>query len=74
MNLRIFMQKELWIKKFSDNMKDPEVLEEGFVKCDNCGKNFETTQGLKDHFDQAHYNLQKSHKYRCNKWDYQKHQ
>ena len=40
------------------------VLEEVFVKCDNCGKNFKTTQGLKDHYDQAHQNLPKSHKYK----------
>ena len=39
-------------KKFSDNMKVSEVLEEIFVKCDNCGENFKTTQGLKDHCDQ----------------------
>ena len=40
-------------KKFSD-MKASEILEEVFLKCDNCGKNFKTTQGLKDHCDQAH--------------------
>ena len=31
-------------KKFSDKMKASEVLEEVFLKCDNCGENF-TTQG-----------------------------
>ena len=36
-----------------------------FVKCDNCGKNFKTTQCLKDHCDQAHQNLPKSHKHKC---------
>ena len=35
-------------------MKASEVLEEVFVKCDNCGENFKTTQDLKDHCDQAH--------------------
>ena len=42
-------------------MKASAVLEEVFVKCDYCGKNFKTTQGLKDHCDQAHQDLQKSH-------------
>lgn len=41
-------------KKFSDKMKASEVLEEVFVKCDNCGENFKTTQDLKDRCDQAH--------------------
>ena len=41
-------------KKFSDIMKASEILEEVFVKCDNCGENFKTTQGLKDHCDQTH--------------------
>ena len=40
-------------------MKDSEVLEEVFVKCDTCGKNFKTAQGLKYHWDQAHKNLPK---------------
>ena len=55
-------------------MKAYEVLEEVFVKCDNSGENSKTTQGLKDHCDQAHQNLPKSHKYICGKCDYQKHQ
>ena len=29
-------------------MKASAVLEEVFVKCDHCGKNFKTAQGLKD--------------------------
>ena len=41
-------------KKFSDKMKASEFLEEVFVKCDNCGENFKTTQDLKDRCDQAH--------------------
>ena len=41
-------------KKFSDKMKASEVLEKVFVKCDNCGENFKTTQDLKDRCDQAH--------------------
>ena len=61
-------------KKFSDNMKASEVLEEVFVKCDNCGQNFKTTQDLKDNCDQTHYNLPKSHKYSCDKCNYRKHQ
>ena len=44
-------------------MKASEVLEEAFVKCDNCGENFKTEHGFKDHCDQAHRNLPKSHKY-----------
>ena len=50
-NLRIFLYKKLLINKFSDKTKAFEVLEEVFEKCDNCGKNFKTTQGLKDHCD-----------------------
>ena len=45
-------------------MKASAVLEEVFVKCDHCGKNFKTAQGLKDHCDQAHQNLPKSNKYK----------
>ena len=60
-------------KKFSDKMKASEVIEEVFVSY-NCGKNFKTTQGLKDHCDQSHYNLPKCHEYRCEKCNYQKHQ
>ena len=45
-------------------MKASAVLEEVFVKCDNCCKNFKTAQGLKDHCDQAHQNLPTSHKYK----------
>ena len=56
-------------KKFSDKIKAYAVLEEVFVKCDNCGKNFKTAQG--DHCDQAHQNLPKSYKYKCNQWNYQ---
>ena len=41
-------------KKFSDKMKASEVLKEVFVKCDNNGENFKTTQDLKDRCDQAH--------------------
>ena len=55
-------------------MKSCEVLEEVFVKWDNCGENFKTTQGFKDHCDQAHQNLPKSYEYSCDKCDYQKHQ
>ena len=51
-------------KKFSDKIKAYAVLEEVFVKCDNFGKNFKTAQG--DHCDQAHQNLPKSYKYKCN--------
>ena len=40
-------------------MKDSEVLEEVFVKCDHCGENFKTAQGLKYHCDEAHKNLPK---------------
>ena len=53
-------------------MKASEVQEEVFLKCGNCGKTFKTTQGLKDHCDEALWNLPKSHKYRCDKCDYQK--
>ena len=35
-------------------MTASKVLEEVFEKCDDCVKNFKTTQGLKDHCDQAH--------------------
>ena len=42
-------------------MKASAVLEEVFVKCDLCGEKFKTAQGLKDHCDQAHQNLPKSH-------------
>ena len=42
-------------------MKASAVLEEFFLKCDDCGKIFKTAQGLKDHHDQAHQNLPKSH-------------
>ena len=42
-------------------MKASTVLEEVFVNCDNCGKNIKTAQGLKDHCDQAHQSLPKSH-------------
>ena len=35
-------------EKSSDKMKDCAVLEEVFLKCDHCGKNFKTAQGLKD--------------------------
>ena len=42
-------------------MESSAVLEEVFVKCDHCGENFKTAQGLKDHCDQAHHNLTKSH-------------
>ena len=52
-------------------MKASAVLEEVFVKCDHCGKNFKTAQGLKDHCDQAHQNLPKSHKYKCDQCNYQ---
>jgi hypothetical protein len=31
-------------------MKASAVLEEVFVKCDHCGKNFQTAQGLKQPF------------------------
>ena len=48
-------------QKNSDKMKASAVLEEVFVKCDHCGENFKTAQGLKDHCDQAHHNLPKSH-------------
>ena len=51
-------------------MKASEVLEEVYVKCDNCGKNFKTTQGLKDHCDQAHHNLPKRQKYKCDQCNY----
>ena len=47
-------------KTLSDKMKAAEVLEEVFLKCDNRGKNFKTTQGLKYHCDQAHHNLPKN--------------
>ena len=58
-------------KKFSDKMRISAVLEEVFVKCDNYGKNFKTAQGLKDHCDQAHQNLPKSHKCKCDQCKYQ---
>ena len=53
-------------------MKASAVLEEVFVNCDNCGKNIKTAQGLKDHCDQAHQYLPKSHKYKCGQCNYQK--
>ena len=43
-------------KKLSDKMKGSEILEELIIKCVNYGENFKTTQGLKDHCDQAHHN------------------
>ena len=46
-------------KKFSDKIKASEILEEILIKCVNCGENFKTTQGLKDHCDQTHHNLPK---------------
>ena len=52
-------------------MKASTVLEEVFVNCDNCGKNIKTAKGLKDHCDQAHQNLPKSHKYKCDQCNYQ---
>ena len=52
-------------------MRASTVLEEVFVKWDNCGKNFKTAQGLKDHCDQAHQNLPKNHKYKCDQCKYQ---
>ena len=42
-------------------MKASAVPEEVFVRCDHCGENFKTAQGLKIHCDQAHRNLPKSH-------------
>ena len=45
-------------------MKASAVLDEVFVKCDRFGENFKTAQGLKDHCDQAHQNLPKSHQYK----------
>ena len=45
-------------------MKASAVLEEVFVKCDHCGNNFKTAQGLKDHCDHAHQNLPTSHKFK----------
>ena len=51
-------------------MKASEVVEEVFLKCDNCGKNF-TTQAWKDHCDQTHHNLLKFHKSKCDQCDYQ---
>ena len=56
-------------KKFSDKMKASEILEEVFIKCVNWGENFKTTQGLKDHYDQAHNNLPKNQKYKCEQCD-----
>ena len=38
-------------------MRASAVLEEVFVKCDNCGKKFKTAPGLTDYCDQAHQNL-----------------
>ena len=54
-------------KKFSDKRKSFEILEEVFIKCDN----FKTTQGLRDHCDQAHNNLPINQKYKCDKFDLQ---
>ena len=48
-----------------DKIKASEALEEVFLKCDNCGKIFKTTQGLKEHCAQAHQNLPKNQKYKC---------
>ena len=47
-------------------MKASDVIEEIFVS-DNCGKNFKTTQGLKDQCDQSHQNLPNWHKYQKHK-------
>ena len=52
-------------------MRASAFLEEVFLKCDNCGKNFKTAQGLKYHCDQAHQNLPKSHKYKCDQCNHQ---
>ena len=52
-------------------MKASAVLEEVLVNCDNCGKNIKTAQGFKDHSEQAHQNLPKSHKYKCDQCNYQ---
>ena len=52
-------------------MKASEFLQEVFIKYDSCGKNFKTTQCLKDHCDQAHQNLPKKHKHKCDQCDYQ---
>ena len=52
-------------------MRASAVLEEVFVKCDNCGENFKTAKGFKDHCDQAHQSLPKSHKYKCDQCNYQ---
>ena len=52
-------------KRLSDKTKASEILEEVFIKCVNCGENFKTTQGLKDHCDQVHHNLPKNDKYKC---------
>ena len=43
-------------KFFFDKMKASEVLEEVFVKCDNCDENLKSTQDLKDCCDQANLN------------------
>ena len=57
--------------KFSDKTKASEVLEEVFVKCDNYGVNFKTEEDLNDNCDQAHQNLPKSHKCKCDQCNYQ---
>ena len=49
----MFLVEEAVDKKFPDEMKGSEVIEEVFVS-DNCGKNFKTTLGFKDHCDQSH--------------------
>ena len=66
MNLSV---KETVDKKFSDKIKASEILEEVFIKCVNCWENFKTSQGLKDHCDQAHHNLPKNHKYKYDQCD-----
>ena len=51
-NLGMFLIEEAVDKKFSDEMKASEGIEEVFVS-DNCGKNFKTTLGFKDPCDQS---------------------
>ena len=55
-------------KKFFEKIKASEILEEVFIKCINCGEDFKTTQGLKNHCDQANL-LPKNHKYKCDQCD-----
>ena len=69
-NSKNLSEEETVDKKLSEKRKASEVLEEVYLKCDNCGKNF-TSQGLKDHCDQTLHNLPKFHQSKCYQCNYQ---